>query len=341
MLETIWFVLWGLLWAVYFILDGFDFGMGMLFPFLAKNETEKRIVYNAAGPFWDGNEVWLITAGGATFAAFPVAYAVLFSSFYAPLYLLLFALIFRAASFEFRNKIDSDAWRKFWDVFQFLGGFLPALLLGVAFANLFRGIPLDEAGVYHGNLLMLLNPYALAGGILFVLMFCVHGALWLAIKSPGELSERAMKTAGCLWGYLLAVALLFLGWSYKETHLFANYAKMPALLIFPILAVVSLLTLYFLIKARMAWLSWFFSALFILGVTFFGVLGMYPALIPSNISEAASITIHNGASTPLTLSIMLYSVLAILPVVIIYQIWVYTVFSHKITDEDLKSEHSY
>lgn len=341
MLETTWFVLWGLTWAVYFVLDGFDFGMSTLMPFITKNETDRRTLYNAAAPFWDGNEVWLITAGGVTFAAFPKAYAVLFSSFYAPLYILLFALILRAASFEFRNKIDNPTWRKTWDIFQFLGGFLPALLLGVAFANLFRGIPLDEAGVYHGNLLMLLNPYALVGGIFFVLMFCMHGALWLAIKSESELSEKAMKWAGSLWPFVLAAVLLFLGMSISETKLFANYGKMPVLTIFPILAVLSLLTLHFLIKARLAWMSWSFSSIFIICVTFFGVFGMYPALIPSNISDAASITIQNAASSPLTLTIMLYSVGLILPIVILYQIWVFCVFSGKITKEELESDSAY
>lgn len=199
MLETTWFVLWGLLWAVYFVLDGFDFGMGTLLPFLAKNDEEKRIIYNAAGPYWDGNEVWLITAGGVTFAAFPKAYAVMFSALYAPLLILLFALIFRAVSFEFRNKKDCPQWRKFWDACQFLGNFLPALLLGVAFANLFMGIPIDGNGVYHGNIIKLLNPYGLAGGIFFVLIFCMHGALWLALKSEGDIHERAVGAAQVVW----------------------------------------------------------------------------------------------------------------------------------------------
>ncbi len=341
MLETTWFVLWGLLWAVYFVLDGFDFGMGTLMPFITKNETDRRTLYNAAGPFWDGNEVWLITAGGVTFAAFPKAYAILFSSFYAPLYILLFALIFRAASFEFRNKIDNPAWRKLWDTFQFLGSFLPALLLGVAFANLFQGIPLDDDGVYHGSLLQLLNPYGLMGGVFFVLMFCVHGALWLAIKSPGQLHDKALRWAAGLWPFLLAAAIAFLGMSSVFTNLFHNYAKMPALSLFPIIAVVSLLTLHFLIKAGRAWLAWFCSSIFIISVTFFGVLGMFPALIPSNISETAAITIHNAASTPMTLSIMLAVTLIFIPIVIIYQTWVYVVFSDKVTDEDLTDDHAY
>lgn len=341
MLETTWFVLWGLLWAVYFVLDGFDFGMGTLMPFITKNETERRTLYNAAGPFWDGNEVWLITAGGVTFAAFPKAYAVLFSSFYAPLYLLLFALIFRAASFEFRGKIDNPAWRKLWDTFQFLGSFLPALLLGVAFANLFQGIPLDDDGVYHGSLLQLLNPYGLMGGVFFVLMFCMHGAFWLAVKSPGELHDKAMCWAAGLWPFVLAAAIAFLGMSTVFTNLFQNYSKIPVLSIIPILAVTSLLTLHFLIKTGRALLCWFVSALFIICVTFFGVLGMYPALIPSNMSEAAAITIHNAAATPLSLTIMLVATLIFIPIVIIYQAWVYVTFSHKVTEKDLAYDEAY
>src|SRR5512136_137373 len=161
MLETIWFVLWGLLWAVYFVLDGFDLGLGTLMPFVAKDERERRVVVNAMGPFWDGNEVWLLTAGGVTFAAFPKAYAVMFSGLYTPLMLLLFALILRGVAFEFRGKVDSDPWRRTWDTCLVAGSFLPALLLGVAFANIFKGIPIDAAGIFHGNLLTLLNPYGL------------------------------------------------------------------------------------------------------------------------------------------------------------------------------------
>ena len=151
MLESTWFIIWGVLWAVYFMLDGFDLGLGTLMPFVAKTDEEKRIIYNSAGPFWDGNEVWLITAGGVTFAAFPTAYAVMFSSLYSALMLLLFALILRGVAFEFRSKEDHPLWRGTWDTCMFLGSFLPALLLGVAFANIFKGIPIDAVGIYHGK----------------------------------------------------------------------------------------------------------------------------------------------------------------------------------------------
>ena len=168
MLQTIWFLLWGVLWAVYFMLDGFDLGLGTLMPVLAKNDTDRRLIYRAMGPFWDGNEVWLITAGGVTFAAFPTTYAVMFSGLYSPLMLILFALILRGVSFAFRGEVDSPRWRALWDTCLVVGSFLPALLLGVAFANIFRGLPLDAGGIYRGSLFTLLNPYGLAGGVLFL-----------------------------------------------------------------------------------------------------------------------------------------------------------------------------
>src|SRR5512143_2144106 len=171
MLETTWFIIWGVAWAVYLLLDGFDLGLGSLLPLLGRSERDRRVIVNAMGPFWDGNEVWLITAGGVTFAAFPRAYAIMFSGLYTPLMLLLFALILRGVAFEFRGKVDSAAWRSVWDACLVAGSFLPALLLGVAFANIFAGIPLDAQGLFLGNLFTLLNAYGLLGGLLFVAMF--------------------------------------------------------------------------------------------------------------------------------------------------------------------------
>ena len=184
---VIWFILWGVLWTAYFILDGFDLGAGMLYPFLGKSEADRALIRRSVGPFWDGNEVWLLSAGGVTFAAFPAAYATLFSGLYTALMLLLFALILRGVSFEFRSKVESPAWKGLWDACHVAGSFLPALLLGVAFANLFAGLPLDQAHVNQGGLFDLLNPYGLAGGVLFVLIFCLHGAIWLGLRTQGEL----------------------------------------------------------------------------------------------------------------------------------------------------------
>ena len=340
-METIWFFLWTLLWAVYFILDGFDLGMGTLMPAVARNDMERRIIFNAQGPFWDGNEVWLITAGGVTFAAFPNAYAVLFSALYAPLLILLFCLIFRAVALEFRNKIESPMWKGLCDLGLFLGSFAPALLLGVAFANLFMGIPIDENGVYHGNLFMLLNPYGLAGGVLFVLMFCYHGALWMQIKTEGVMHDRAYAVARAIWPLLFAAVLAFLALSSYYTDMFERIAAHPPVWCALVIAVVGLLGTRLSIDGSPIG-AWIFSAIFILGLTFFGVFGMYPGIILSSIDPAYSVTIFNGASSPLTLKIMLGVTLAAVPVVIIYQAWVFWIFRHKVTEEAINNDsHAY
>src|SRR5512138_2391576 len=198
--QITWFVLWSVLWAVYFMLDGFVLGTGFLSGVLAKSDTEKRVLINSIGPVWDGNEVWLLTAGGATFAAFPTTYALMFSNLYSALILLLFALIVRGVSFEFRGKIDNATWKSTWDKAIIVSSFLPALLFGVAFGNIFEGIPMrnDFATLqfsYEGSLLGLLNPYGLVTGVLFVLRFAVHGALYISVKTVGDLSTRANALA--------------------------------------------------------------------------------------------------------------------------------------------------
>lgn len=342
MLETTWFILWGLLWAIYFMLDGFDLGLGTLLPFLGKSELDKRIMYNSAGPFWDGNEVWLITAGGVTFAAFPTAYAVMFSALYAPLLIILFALIFRAVSFEFRSKEEHPIWVMVCDIVHFISNFTAALFLGVAFANLFMGIPIDQDGVYHGDMLKLLNPYGLAGGVFFVCMFALHGALWLTIKSKGDLQNRAIAASLYLWAVVLLLVVAFLALSAFYTNLYANYFKWPALFIVPLLAVVGLFGIRIMLNKGKLWLAWASSGLFILSVTFFGVLGMFPGIVISSLNDAWSVTAFNGASSPFTLTIMLWVTIACIPIVVGYQAWAYYIFSYKVTEEEVNSnEHSY
>ena len=191
-LQILWFVLWGLLWAVYFILDGFDLGVGMLYGFLGRDEAEKAAIRQSIGPVWDGNEVWVITAGGATFAAFPAAYASLFSFLYSAFLLILLALIFRGAALEFRAKAEGASWARTWDLVLSGASLLPALFFGVAFGNLFRGLPIDASG-YHGTLLGMLNPYGVLTGVFFVALFAVHGALWVALKTSGELGAPPMS----------------------------------------------------------------------------------------------------------------------------------------------------
>jgi cytochrome d ubiquinol oxidase subunit II len=341
MFETIWFVIWGVAWAVYFMLDGFDLGLGTLFPFLARDEGDKRILVNAMGPFWDGNEVWLITAGGVTFAAFPRAYAVMFSTLYTPLMLLLFALILRGVSFEFRGKVDSPAWRRVWDTCLVLGSFLPALLLGVAFANIFAGIPFDAQGRFHGTLLTLLNPYGLLGGVLFVLIFAVHGALWLATRTRGALQARADAAVRGLWPFLAIVAVAFLVMTGFATPLWRHVLATPALLVLPLLAVAGLFATRILVARKAWWKAWFASSALILGAVLFGVAGLFPALLPSSLDPAATCTAFNSASSPLTLKIMLGVVLCFLPVVIAYQTWVLVTFRGVVDARSLAEDGGY
>jgi cytochrome bd ubiquinol oxidase subunit II len=338
MLETIWFVLWGVLWAVYFMVDGFDLGLGTLMPFLAKDDTERRLVYRAMGPFWDGNEVWLITAGGVTFAAFPTTYAAMFSGLYSALMLILFALILRGVSFVFRNAVDDPRWRRVWDYCLVFGSFLPALLFGVAFANLFQGIPIDAEGVFQGGLLTLINPYGLAGGLLFVLLFLVHGSLWLAVKSEGQLHRRAARTAAKLWPWLLVMAVLFLLATQRKTFLYDNYFAHPVLFLIVAVTVVALLLIRWFIKQAEWWRAWFASAATIAGATLFGVVGLYPNLLKSSLDPAHSLTVYNSSSSPLTLKIMLVVALIFVPIVIAYQVWVHLLFKEKVTEAHLAEE---
>ncbi len=340
-LQIIWFFIWGLLWAIFFMTDGFDFGIGILYPFLGKSDTDKRIMINALGPLWDGNEVWLITAGGVTFAAFPIVYSVMFSTLYTPLMLILFALIIRGVSFEFRSKLEEPGWRKLWDTCIFIGSFVPALLFGVAFANIFQGIPFDADSRFVGNLFTLLNPYGILGGVLFLLLFMMHGALWLAIKTEGELNARVVKTATKIWPVLVAVAVIFLIASKFATKLYANYFNNPALFLVIILTVAGLLGIRVMLSKQKYFLAWASSSLTIVGATFFGICGLFPTLFPSSVDAALSLTAYNASSSPLTLKIMLIVVILFIPIVIGYQVWAYNLFKGKVTEEDLKNFIAY
>lgn len=340
-LQNVWFFLWGLLWAVYFISDGFDFGIGSLLPFLAKTNEDRRIMYNSMGPLWDGNEVWLITAGGVTFAAFPEVYAVMFSSLYSALMLILFSLILRGVSFEFRSKVEDTRWQKIWDGCMFVGSLLPSILFGAAFANIFRGIPIDGNGIFHGTFFTLLNPYGLLGGVLFLLFFLVHGAIWLTIKSEGKLHERSAATASTLWLALLVVAVVFLIASIFSTKLYDNYIAQPVLFIFIIITVLALFGIKVFLTKGHYWKAWFSSAITIVGATFYGVIGLFPNMFPSSIQPGFSLTARNASSSPLTLKIMLVVALIFVPIVLVYQVWAYNLFKGKVTQNDLNYEEMY
>jgi cytochrome bd ubiquinol oxidase subunit II len=342
--QVTWFILWGVLWGVYFMLDGFVFGAGFMSPFLAENDTEKRVLINTFGPVWDGNEVWLVTAGGATFAAFPTTYALMFSNLYTALLLLLFCLIIRGVSFEFRGKIDSPAWKASWDKALAISSLLLALLFGVAFGNIFKGIPMSNDFVTHnyaydGSLLTLLNPYGLLTGILFVLLFAVHGSLYAAIKTTEGLSQRAAAMAGKLWLPLTVVAVAFLAYTYPATKLYDNYLKYPVLLLVPLIAVGSLLLIKVFISNGQMHKAFIFSCLTIVFVCFTGITGLFPNLIPSSIDPASNLTIFNSSSSPYTLKIMTVVALIFVPIVISYKIWVYRLFRARVTNKDVLENH--
>jgi cytochrome d ubiquinol oxidase subunit II len=334
-LQSIWFFLWGLLWALFFMTDGFDFGVGTLYPFLGKTDVDKQVMIHSIGPVWDGNEVWLITAGGVTFAAFPLVYAVMFSSLYSALMLILFALILRGVAFEFRGQVDDPRWRKVWDACIFVGSFVPAFLFGVAFANIFQGIPFDRQGVYHGTLLTLLNPYGLLGGVFFLCLFLVHGALWLAFKTEGSLHERAAAATGKLWIVLLVVALSFFIASAYTTRLYDNYVAHPTLFSVIFITVAALVGVRVYLAKGAFFKAWLASAVTIVGATFFGIIGLFPNLFPSSIKAKYSLTAFNASSSPLTLKIMLIVVVLVIPVVLAYQIWAYHLFKAKVTEEEI------
>lgn len=265
----------------------------------------------------------------------------MFSTLYTPLLLILFALIIRAVSFEFRGQIDSKAWKSLWDGGLFVGSFLPALLFGVAFANMFQGIPFDDKHVFHGSLLTMLNPYGISGGVFFVVLFLLHGSLWLAIKTEGALHDRAARTVSAMWIVVLVVAVLFLIHTWFATTLYRNYLNTPLLFVIPLVTVVALLLTKVFIAGRAWWRAWFASGLTILTATLFGVVGMYPNTFPSSLNPAYSLTAFNSSSSPMTLGIMLVVALIFVPIVIAYQWWAYHLFRDKVTHETLESEETY
>lgn len=339
-LQIIWFVLWGVLWSVYFMLDGFVFGAGILNTLLARNEAEKRMLQRSFGPVWDGNEVWLITAGGATFAAFPGTYASMFSYLYTALLLILFALIIRGVAVELRNKEDHPRWKSLWDRALLVSSALLALLFGVAFGNIFAGLPMDATG-YHGSLLSLLNPYGLLTGLLFVLLFVVHGALYLSVKTTGDLAKRAAALADQIWPALFSVAAIFLVATYFATKLYANYFRYPLLLLVPLGAVAALVIIRLKLAENCPLAAFAASCASVLLVVATGVTGLFPNLIPSNLDPAYSLTISNSSSSPYTLQIMTWVAFIFVPIVIAYKIWIYRIFRAPVTVAEATGKELY
>lgn len=343
-LQILWFVLIAVLWTGYLVLEGFDFGVGMLLPFLAKDEKERRVMINTVGPHWDGNEVWVLTAGGATFAAFPEWYATLFSGAYLVLFLILLALIARIVAFEWRGKINNPGWQKAYYWGLVLGSWLPAILWGAAFGNLVAGMKLDfvtqtvsnvdgevtrQTIQYVGNFFDLLlagNGFALLTGVAVALIFLVHGALFLALKTTGDLQKRAGDLAAKLAPVLLvggAVWALWLQFAFSDKG-FLTLAIVA-------LAAVLLVGIWVFARARDTGKAFTASVLLIVGVVALIFTALYPNVIPSTVNPAASLTITNASSSPYTLTMMTWVAVIFVPIVLAYQTWSYWVFRKRLS----------
>jgi len=328
-LVTVWFILIAVLWIGYFVLEGFDFGVGALLRVIGRTNAERRAILTTLGPVWDGNEVWLLVAGGATFAAFPEWYATLFSGFYLPLFLILVALIVRGVAFEYRSKRADLRWRDAWDWAIVVGSALPALLWGVAFANIVRGVPLEVsaqgASEYAGTFFTLLNPYGLLGGLLTLSVFLTHGAMFLALKTDGETRVRANRLVLPLGLVAAVVAVGFLGWT-SLVH-----SDEPAVLILS--GAVAIVWLSGLLLSRMGVESGAFAASAVaIALTVTALFtALYPAVLPSSLDPAATLTIENAASSAYTLRIMTIVAVIMTPLVLVYQGWTYWVFRKRIS----------
>ncbi len=330
-LTTAWFWLIAILWIGYFVLEGFDFGVGALLFVLGRNEPERRAILRTIGPVWDGNEVWVLVAGGATFAAFPEWYASLFSGFYLALFLLLLALIVRGVAIEYRNKREDAAWRYRWDVAISVASAVPALLWGVAFGNIVQGVPLDARHEFTGNLLTLLNPYALLGGLTTLTLFLTHGALFLALKTDGAIRRRANAAASRLGIAAAVVAVAFLGWTQQMNGDPGSLA---------VSALAALALVGGLVANRLGREAWAFAgtaATIVLAVAALFV-ALFPNVLPSTTDPAFSLTTTNAASTSYTLGIMTGVALVFTPLVLLYQGWTYWVFRRRVTADAVHAD---
>ncbi|TAJ46615.1 MAG: cytochrome d ubiquinol oxidase subunit II [Herbiconiux sp.] len=323
-LTILWFCIVGFLFVGYFVLDGFDFGVGMSLPFLGKDDTDRRVLINTIGPVWDLNETWVIVAGAALFAAFPEWYATLFSGFYLPLLLILAALILRGVSFEYRHQRPEAAWKKRFDRMIVIGSAVPAFLWGVAFANIVRGVPLDAGHNYTGTLFDLLNPYALLGGLTTLLLFFTHGVVFVSLKTDGDIRTRARTLAVRSGAVTIVVAASFLLWTSLA------YGTLASMLLSAGAAVALIASFVANLRGREG-LAFGLMALTI-GVAVLSLFfALFPDVMPASNDPANSLTIQNASSSPYTLSIMSWVALIALPLILAYQGWTYWVFRKRVT----------
>ncbi|MCX5211642.1 cytochrome d ubiquinol oxidase subunit II [Kitasatospora sp. NBC_00240] len=322
-LHDVWFILIAVLWIGYFFLEGFDFGIGVLTKLLARGTTERRVLINTIGPVWDGNEVWLLTAGGATFAAFPDWYATLFSGFYIPLLVILVCLIVRGVAFEYRHKRDEERWQRNWEHAIFWTSLIPAFLWGVAFANIVAGVDIDAQKNYTGTLGDLLNPYALLGGLVTLFLFTFHGAVFAALKTVGDIRVRARAMALQLGLATAVLALVFLIWTQADS----GDGWSLAALVVAVLALVGALVANQL--AREGW-AFGLSGLTIVAAVAMLFLALFPDVMPSTLNPEWSLTVSNASSSPYTLKLMTIVAAIFTPIVLLYQAWTYWVFRKRI-----------
>ncbi|GHD78946.1 cytochrome c oxidase assembly protein [Streptomyces mirabilis] len=322
-LHDVWFVIIAVLWTGYFFLEGFDFGVGVLTKLLARDRTEKRVLINTIGPVWDGNEVWLLSAGGATFAAFPEWYATLFSGFYLPLLLILVCLIVRGVAFEYRVKRPEENWQRNWEAAIFWTSLVPAFMWGVAFGNIVHGVKIDKNFEYVGNFGDLLNPYALLGGLVTLTLFTFHGTVFVGLKTVGDIRERARKLSLGVGLVAAVVALVFLMWTQADN----GDAKSLTALIVAVVALVAAIAV-----AQTGREGWAFalSGLTIVAAVAMLFLTLFPNVMPSSLNADWSLTVSNASSSPYTLRIMTWCAGIATPMVLLYQSWTYWVFRKRI-----------
>ncbi|KTD63458.1 cytochrome d ubiquinol oxidase subunit II [Legionella shakespearei] len=367
-LRIIWWLLLGILLIGFAIMDGFDLGVAIWLPWFAKTDVERRILINAVGPTWEGNQVWFILGGGAIFAAWPDLYALSFSGFYLAMLVVLLSLILRPVGFKYRSKLDNPIWRSTWDWLLFIGGFVPALIFGVAVGNVLQGVPFHYDTslrvIYTGTFLQLLNPYALCTGILSVLMLAMHGAFFIRIKTEGVLQQKAKHGARYaallmiilfvimgFWthsmdGYILKNVMPHDGPSnplYKEAGIqasawFINYKTVPITLLVPLLSVICALLAILLINKTL--IAFVFSSLSVGSLIATVGVSMFPFILPSSTHPAHSLTVWDSSSSQLTLLIMLIATVIFLPVILAYTAWVYRVLRGKVNEKTISEQHA-
>lgn len=361
-LKVIWWLLVGVLLVGFAIMDGHDMGVGTLLPFVGKNDLERRVVINTVGPHWDGNQVWFITGGGAIFAAWPVVYATAFSGFYWAMLAVLWALFLRPVGFDYRSKIHDARWRRIWDWGLFVGGAVPPLIFGVAFGNLFQGVPFsfdpNMVSTYTGTFWQLLNPFALLSGIVSTAMITMHGAVYLAHRTEGAIQARA-RNAAMIFGILLVVAFSAAGfWLARDIDGYAitsaidpaaaaspitktvartagswlgNYSRAPSMIVLPVLAYLGTLTALGLLALGRTGIAFIASSIALTGVIGAAGATLFPFIMPSSSVPNDSLTVWDSTSSHLTLGIMLVATLIFMPLIIFYTSWAYKVMAGKVT----------